>query len=79
MMGHMVKLFSLLILLHFPGVSDAKESACNVGHLGSIPSVVKIPWRRAWQTAPVFLPGECPWTEEPGRLQSIGSQRVGHD
>ena len=20
-----------------------------------------------------------PWTEEPGRLQSIGSQRVGHD
>ena len=25
------------------------------------------------------LPGEFPWTEEPGRLQSIGSQRVGHD
>ena len=22
---------------------------------------------------------EIPWTEEPGRLQSIGSQRVGHD
>ena len=20
-----------------------------------------------------------PWTEEPGRLQSLGSQRVGHD
>ena len=20
-----------------------------------------------------------PWTEEPGRLQSMGSQRVGHD
>ena len=20
-----------------------------------------------------------PWTEEPGRLQSVGSQRVGHD
>ena len=28
---------------------------------------------------PVFLLGECPWTEEPRRLQSIGSQRVGHD
>ena len=27
----------------------------------------------------VFLPGECPWTEEPGGLQSIGSQRVRHD
>ena len=22
---------------------------------------------------------EIPWTEEPGQLQSIGSQRVGHD
>ena len=27
----------------------------------------------------VFLPGESPWTEEPGGLQSTGSQRVGHD
>ena len=28
---------------------------------------------------PVFLFGESPWTEEPGRLQSMGSQRAGHD
>ena len=35
--------------------------------------------RRAWQPTPVFLPGESPWTEEPGRLQSMGSQRVRHD
>ena len=28
---------------------------------------------------PVFLPGESPWTEEPGGLQSMGSQRVGQD
>ena len=28
---------------------------------------------------PVFLLGECPWTEEPGRLQSIRSQIAGHD
>ena len=26
----------------------------------------------------VFLPGESPWTEEPGVLQSMGSQRFGH-
>ena len=39
----------------------------------------KIPWRRAWQPTPVFLPGESSWTEEPGGLQSMGSQRVGHD
>ena len=36
-----------------------------------------MPWRRAWQLTPVFLPGEPPWTVEPGRLQSIGSQNFG--
>ena len=25
------------------------------------------------------LPEESPWTEEPGGLQSVGSQRVGHN
>ena len=34
----------------------------------------KDPWRRAWQPIPVFLPGESLWTEEPGKLQSLGSQ-----
>ena len=29
---------------------------------------------RSWQLTPVFLPGELPWTEEPGRLQSTGLQ-----
>ena len=38
----------------------------------------KIPWRRAWQPTPV-LSGESPWTEEPGGLQLMGSQRVRHD
>ena len=44
--------------------------------LGFNPWVGTIPWRRAWQPSPVFLPGESPWTEEPGGLQSMGSQRV---
>ena len=39
----------------------------------------KILWMRAWQLTSVFLPGESPWTEEPGGLQSIGLQRVGHN
>ena len=47
--------------------------------LGFDPWVGKIPWRRAWQPTPVFLPKESPWTEEPGGLQSMGSQRVGHN
>ena len=37
------------------------------------------PLERAWQPTPVFLPGKSPWTEEPGGLQSMWSQRVGHD
>ena len=44
-----------------------------------ISRVGKMPWRRAWQPTPAFLPLEFPWTEEPGGLQSMGSQRVGHD
>ena len=43
---------------------------CNIG---------QIPWRRAWQPIPVFLPGESPRTEEPGRLQFMGSQKVRHN
>jgi len=35
---------------------------------GFSPWVRKIPWRRAWQSTPLFLPGESPWTEETGRL-----------
>jgi len=42
------------------------------------PWVGKIPWKRSWQSTPVFLPEESLWTEEPGGLQSIGSQSVGH-
>ena len=26
-----------------------------------------------------ILAWKMPWTEEPGRLQSVGSQKVGHD
>ena len=34
------------------------------------------PWKEAMKPTPVFLPGESHWTEEPGRLQSMGLQRV---
>ena len=43
------------------------------------PWVGKIPWRRARQLNPIFLPGESPWTEVPGKLQSMRSQRVRHN
>ena len=31
----------------------------------------------SWQATPGILPGESPWTEEPGGLQSVESQRAG--
>ena len=65
-----------------PGSSAGKESTCNAGDIMRRefnPWVGMIPWRRAWQPTPVFLPGESPWTEEPGGLQSTGSQRVRRD
>ena len=47
---------------------------------GSIdPCVGKILWRRKWQPTPVLLPGKSHGQMEPGRLQSVGSQRVRHD
>ena len=39
----------------------------------------KISWMWAWQPTPVSLPSEYPQTEEPGGLQSTGSQRVGYN
>ena len=37
------------------------------------------PLKKGMATTPEVLPGESPQTEEPGGLQSIGSQRAGHD
>ena len=34
---------------------------------------------KAMATLSSTLAWKIPWTEEPGRLQSMGSQRVGHD
>ena len=36
------------------------------------------PWEKGMETHSSILVWEIPWTEEPGRLQSKGSQRVGH-
>ena len=58
----------------FPGGSAVKASAWNVGDPGSIPGSGRFTRGRKWQPTPILLPGES-----HGRLQSMGSQRVGHD
>ena len=60
-----------------PGSLAGKESARNVGDVGLIPGLGRSPG--GGQPTPVFLPGESPRAEETGRLQSMGSQRAGHD
>ena len=62
----------------FLGHTSGKESACQCKRHKRrkfSPSVGKILWRRKWQLTPVFLPGKIPWTEEPSRVQSVGSQQ----
>ena len=59
-------------------VAQMVKNLSAMQETGFNPRVGKIPWRRARQPTPVFLPGESPWTEEPGGLQSMGSQRVEH-
>ena len=62
----------------FPGGSHSKESACHAGNSGSIPSWDDI-LEKGMATYFSILAWRIPWTEEPGRLQSMGSQRVRHD
>ena len=45
----------------------------QLGRPGFSPWVGKISWRREWKPTPLFLPGES------HRLQSMGSQWVGHN
>ena len=61
-----------------PGGSVGKRICLQCRRPGFSPWVGKIPRRRTWKPTPVFFPEESPWTEEPGRLQSIGLQRAGH-
>ena len=71
-----------VLLRGFPGGTSGKEPTCQCRRRkrhGFDPWVGKISWRRAWQPTPVLLPGESPWTEEPGGLPSMGSRRVGPD
>ena len=40
---------------------------------------LEVPLEKEMATHSSILAWEIPWTEEPGRLQSMGSQRVGRD
>ena len=54
-----------------------KESACNAGDLGLIPASERSPGEGNGYHSSI-LAWRIPWTEEPGGLKSMGSQRVQH-
>jgi len=73
-----VTLHSTHITRGFPGGSDVKI----------LPAVQEIwvqslgqedPLEKGMATPSTILSWRIPWTEEPGRPQSMGSQRVGYD
>ena len=65
----------------FPNGSEGKESACNAGDQERW--VSSLGWEdllgKKMATHSSILAKEIPWTEEPGGLQYIGLQRVGHN
>ena len=61
------------VLLSFPGGADGKESTCNVGDLGLIPGLGRS-LKEGMASHSSILAWRIPWTEEPGGLQSRGSQ-----
>ena len=68
----------MLLLKGFPGSSEVKVSACNVED-----PVQSLGWEdpleKEMATLSSILAWKIPWTEEPGGLQSMASQRVRHD
>ena len=69
----------LLVSKGFPDHSDSEESVCKAGDPGWIPRLGRSPGGGHGNPFQYFLPGKSPWTEEPGRLQSMALQRVRHD
>ena len=62
----------------FPGSLDSKDSFCNGGDLGLIPRSERFPGEGMTSHSNIFA-WRIPGTEEPNKLQSMGSQRIGHN
>ena len=71
----------------FPGGTSGKPCTCQSRRCkrgGFGPCIRQVPWSRKCHPTSACLSGKNsvflpPWGEEPGRLQSLRSQRVGHN
>ena len=68
----------LYMQMGFPGGSDDRESACNIGDWGPISGLGRSSGEGNGNHSSITA-WRIPWTEEPDRLQYTGSQRVEHD
>ena len=60
-------------------VKNLPANAGDARDVGLIPRLGRPPWRRKMATHSSILAWKIPWTEEPGGVQSMGSQRVRHN
>ena len=74
----MVKYGNITKNVGLPWWLEVQASASNVGDLGLILGR-EDPLEKEMATHSSILAWRIPWTEEPGGLQSMGSQRVGHN
>ena len=65
-------------ILGFSSGSEVKNLPANAGDAGSITGSGRS-LEEEMATRSSILAWRIPWTEAPGRLQSVGSQRVGHN
>ena len=72
-------ILALLFAIFFPGGSDGKQSACNAGDTSLTPGWGISPGGEGMATLSSILAWKTPWTEDPGGLQFMGSQRVGYN
>ena len=65
----------------FPGGAVVKNPPANAGDARDAGSILvwKDPLEEEMATHSCILAWKIPWTEEPGRLQSMGLQGVGHN
>ena len=61
-------------LIGLPWWVSGKESTCQIGDIGLIPGLGRSPEKEV-ATLSSILAWKIPWIEQPGRLQSMGSQK----
>ena len=79
--GHLNYLYAYFSYCFYPWISKIVEmTGCSIPTwLMMIFNALVSFQRRQWHSTPVLLPGKSHGRRSLGRLQSMGSQRVGHD